>query len=91
VIVLLAQVATLIQENRGPRSATASRSAPPLRVALRALGFLTFGLLTATLGFVIVPLVRLAARWRGRPEQQALRAQKAIHRGMRFWVRWMSG
>jgi 1-acyl-sn-glycerol-3-phosphate acyltransferase len=90
VIVLLSQVATLIQENRGPRSATASRSAPPLRVALRALGFATFGLTAATLGLVVVPLARLAARWRGRPEQQALRAQKAIHRGMRLWVRWMS-
>ena len=90
-IVLLAQVATLIQENRSSRGVrTAPGAAPPLRrVVLRGLGFATFGLITATLGLVIVPLARLAARLRGRPEQAVLRAQHAIHRGMRLWVRWM--
>jgi 1-acyl-sn-glycerol-3-phosphate acyltransferase len=89
---LFVQVATLIQENRGSRSVRAAPgAAPPLwRVVLRGLGFATFGLIAATLGTVIVPLARLVARWRGHPEQSVLRAQYAIHRGMRLWVRWMS-
>ena len=90
-IVLPAQVATLIQENRSSRGVrTAPGAAPPLRrVVLRGLGFASFALITVTLGVVIVPLARLAARLRGRPEQAVLRAQHAIHRGMRLWVRWM--
>lgn len=88
-IVLLAQVATLIQENRSSHTA-APGAAPPLRrVVLRGLGFATFALIAATLGLVIVPAARRLARWSGHPEQAALRAQRAIHRGMRLWIRWM--
>ena len=87
---MFVQVATLIQENRGSPSVSAAPGAAPLwRVVLRGLGFATFGLIAGTLGTVIVPLARLAARWRGQPEQAVLRAQYAIHRGMRLWVRWM--
>jgi len=80
-------VATLIQENRSSSAAAPGAAAPLRRVVLRGLGFATFGLITATLGVLIVPLARLVARWRGRPEESALRAQRAIHRGMRLWVR----
>jgi 1-acyl-sn-glycerol-3-phosphate acyltransferase len=84
---MFVQVATLIQENRSSRTAAPSAAPPLWRVVLRGVGFASFGLITATLGLVIVPLVRLGARLRGRPEQAVLRAQQAIHRGMRLWVR----
>jgi 1-acyl-sn-glycerol-3-phosphate acyltransferase len=82
-------VATLIQENRSSQSVAPAATGPLWRVVLRCLGFATFGLIAGTLGTLIVPIARLGARWRARPEQAALRAQYAIHRGMRLWVRWM--
>jgi 1-acyl-sn-glycerol-3-phosphate acyltransferase len=85
-------VATSIQENgiREAGSARAVRAAPstpfrPLRVALRAIGFASFGLISLGLGFCAVPLARSAARRRG--EDPEIRAQRAIHRGMQLWVR----
>jgi 1-acyl-sn-glycerol-3-phosphate acyltransferase len=82
-------VATLVQENGSTPSERANRSAPfrPWRIALRALGFASFGLVALTLGFVVLPLQRVRARWRGLRERDELRAQRAIHRGMRLWVR----
>jgi 1-acyl-sn-glycerol-3-phosphate acyltransferase len=84
-------VATLIQENGNPGRVRASSSAPvhPWRVALRGLGFATFGAIAAWLGFVFLPLQRLAERLRGRREDTALLAQHALHRGMQIWLRWM--
>ncbi len=58
-------------------------------MALRGFGFATFGLAAACIGWIVLPLQRLAPRWRGRGADAALRAQYAIHRGMRLWVRWM--
>jgi 1-acyl-sn-glycerol-3-phosphate acyltransferase len=89
VIVLLAQVATLIQENGNTPSVKATRSAPfrPWRVALRALGFASFGAISLALGTVVIPLQRLAARVTRTRESDELRAQRAIQRGMALWVR----
>jgi len=89
VIVLLAQVATLIQENRSSRSVPTAPATPfrPWRVALRAAGFASFGVIAGGIGFIVLPLQRLAARWRGLAGGDDLRAQHAIHRGMRLWVR----
>jgi 1-acyl-sn-glycerol-3-phosphate acyltransferase len=82
-------VATLIQENENTPNVRANRSAPfrPWRVALRALGFASYGLVTLTLGSVVLPLQRKSARWRALRESDELRAQRAIHRGMQLWVR----
>ncbi len=96
-------MATFIQENgtsRDRKSRAASRrrakaiggaaAADPFRpwqVALRAIGFATFGLVSGGLGFIVLPLQRLAARWRGITGVDDLRAQYAIHLGMRLWVR----
>jgi 1-acyl-sn-glycerol-3-phosphate acyltransferase len=79
-------VATLIQEN-GSRAVTAAPGTPfrPLRVALRALGFASFGIVSLCLGFCAIPLARRAARRRG--EDADIAAQRAIHRGMQLWVR----
>jgi 1-acyl-sn-glycerol-3-phosphate acyltransferase len=91
VIELRAQVATFIQENaiREAGGSQVVRAAPrafrPLRLALRGLGFASFGLVTLCLGFFAVPPARRAARRRG--EDPELGAQRAIHRGMRLWVR----
>jgi 1-acyl-sn-glycerol-3-phosphate acyltransferase len=87
-------VATLIQENGDPQSVRrVGESAPapvrPWRVVLRGLGFATFGLIALWLGVVYLPLQRLVLRLRGSGEDAALRAQKALHRGMRLWLRWM--
>ncbi|HKA15522.1 MAG TPA: lysophospholipid acyltransferase family protein [Myxococcota bacterium] len=91
-------MATFIQENgireeigetgraRGARAATGTPFRP-YRVALRALGFASFGVVSLTLGLVVLPLQRLAGRWRQRGESAEIRAQRAIHRGMRLWVR----
>jgi 1-acyl-sn-glycerol-3-phosphate acyltransferase len=85
-------VATFIQEN-GIREAGGSSAVPaaprvpfrPLHVALRGFGFASFGLITLCLGFFAVPPARRAARRRG--EDPELGAQRAIHRGMRIWLR----
>ena len=45
--------------------------------------------MTLTLGHFILPLQRLADRWRGSSEDEQIRAQYAIHRGMRVWLRWL--
>jgi 1-acyl-sn-glycerol-3-phosphate acyltransferase len=84
-------VATLIQENGNPGRVreTSAPSFHPWRVALRGLGFATFGLISLSLGLVILPLQRLAARLRGSDGDTALLAQRAIHRAMQLWVRWM--
>jgi 1-acyl-sn-glycerol-3-phosphate acyltransferase len=81
-------VATLIQEN-GTRSVPTASATPfrPWRLALRAAGFATFGLISGGLGFIVLPLQRLAARMRGLSSGYDLRAQYAIHLGMRLWVR----
>src|SRR5262245_16485844 len=94
VIELRAQVATFIQEN-GIREAGGSRAVPafprvpfrPRRVALRAIGFASFGLVALWLGFVVLPLQRVSARWRASAAGPELVAQRAIHRGMKRWVR----
>jgi 1-acyl-sn-glycerol-3-phosphate acyltransferase len=82
-------VATLVQENGNAPKLRASRSAPlrPWRVALRALGFASFGLLALAVGTIVLPLQRQSARWRGIRESAELRAQRVIHRGMSLWVR----
>jgi 1-acyl-sn-glycerol-3-phosphate acyltransferase len=87
-------VVTSVQENgiQEAESASAVRAAPsapfrPWRVALRALGFASFGLVALTAGTVVLPLQRQSARWRGLRESAELRAQRAIHRGMQLWVR----
>ena len=82
-------MATLIQENGNTPSVKAARSAPfrPWRIALRALGFASFGLISFGLGTVVIPLQRLAARARRIGGSDELRAQRAIHRGMALWVR----
>ncbi len=82
-------MATVIQENAKSANVRATPAAPfrPWRVALRALGFATFALDTLALGFIVLPLQRLAARLRGRGHGTDLRAQYAIHRGMGLWVR----
>jgi 1-acyl-sn-glycerol-3-phosphate acyltransferase len=86
-------VATFIQENciRKTGSARGAQAkAPPFRpwrVALRATGFATFGLISLGLGLAVLPLQRLLARSRSRIGDDDLRAQRAIHRGMRLWVR----
>jgi 1-acyl-sn-glycerol-3-phosphate acyltransferase len=82
-------VATFIQENGSARGVSASPATPfrPWRVALRMIGFATFGLVSSGLGFIVLPLQRLAARWGGLVGGDDLRAQEAIHRGMRLWVR----
>jgi 1-acyl-sn-glycerol-3-phosphate acyltransferase len=82
-------VATLIQENGNARSVPTAPATPfrPWRLALRAAGFATFGLISGGLGFIVLPLQRLAARWHGLADGDDLRAQYAIHRGMRLWVR----
>jgi len=69
---------------RGVAPATPFR---PWRVALRAAGFAIFGLISGGLGFIVLPLQRLAARWRGLAGGDDVRAQYAIHRGMRLWLR----
>jgi 1-acyl-sn-glycerol-3-phosphate acyltransferase len=81
-------VATFIQENGSSRSVTTA-VAPfrPWRVALRAIGFASFGLLSSGVGFIVLPLQRLVARWRGLDTGDDLRAQYAIHLGARLWVR----
>jgi 1-acyl-sn-glycerol-3-phosphate acyltransferase len=83
------QVAKLIQENGDVQGGRATSAPPfrPWRLALRALGFASFGLMAAFLGFVVLPLQRLGARGRQRNGGTELRAQWAIHRGMRLWVR----
>jgi len=91
VIVLPFQVSTFIQEN-GIHDAGRVRAASrtpfrPLRVALRALGFASFGVVSLCLGLVVIPILRMSARRRPRAESAELRAQRAIHRGMRLWVR----
>jgi len=85
---LAAQVAILIQENGTSRSVPANPTHPfrPWRVMLRAIGFATFGLVSGGLGVIVLPLQRLAARWRGIHGVDDLRAQYAIHLGMRLWV-----
>jgi 1-acyl-sn-glycerol-3-phosphate acyltransferase len=59
----------------------------PWRVALRAIGFASFGLVSSGVGFIVLPLQRLVARWRGLDTGDDLRAQHAIHLGVRLWVR----
>jgi 1-acyl-sn-glycerol-3-phosphate acyltransferase len=56
-------------------------------VLLRSVGFGSFGLATTALGFCILPLQRLADRWRGCNEDPEIRAQYAIHRVMYAWLR----
>jgi 1-acyl-sn-glycerol-3-phosphate acyltransferase len=82
-------VATFIQENGSSRSVTTAPATPfrLWRVALRAIGFASFGLLSSGVGFIALPLQRLVARWRGLDTGDDLRAQYAIHLGMRLWVR----
>src|SRR5262247_2034549 len=67
------------------RSAEPTGPAPRARCgSLPAIGFASFGLVSLFLGFCAVPLARRAARARG--EDPEIAAQRAIHRGMRFWV-----
>jgi 1-acyl-sn-glycerol-3-phosphate acyltransferase len=82
-------VATFIQENGSSRSVTTAPATPfrPWRVALRAIGFASFGLVSSGVGFIVLPLQRLVARWRGLDIRDDLRAQYAIHLGTRLWVR----
>jgi 1-acyl-sn-glycerol-3-phosphate acyltransferase len=91
-------VATFIQENAIQKNdiqqaecAPAAGTAPstrfrPWRVALRAIGFASFGVVLLALGFLVRPLQRATARRRARGERAELRAQRAIHRGMKLWV-----
>jgi 1-acyl-sn-glycerol-3-phosphate acyltransferase len=89
-------VVTFIQENgirpsdtgRGGKTAASGSAGVafrPLRVALRALGFVSFGVVSLFLGFCAIPVARRAARRRGENEEVA--AQRAIHRGMKLWLR----
>jgi 1-acyl-sn-glycerol-3-phosphate acyltransferase len=84
-------VATLTQENGNPERvrATSTPAVRPWRVVLRGLGFASFGGIALWLGLVFLPLQRLAVRVRGSGEDTALLAQRAIHRGMALWIRWM--
>lgn len=84
-------MATLIQEiGAAPRArGLAATLARWRRILVRSLGFGSFGLVSTSLGFVILPLERVAARWRGAPEHAEIRAQYAIHRAMYGWIRWL--
>jgi 1-acyl-sn-glycerol-3-phosphate acyltransferase len=91
VIESTAQVATFIQENGTSQRVPTAAAQPfrPWRVALRALGFATFGLVSGGLGVIVLPLQRLVARWHGITGADELRGQYAIHLGMRLWV-WLA-
>jgi 1-acyl-sn-glycerol-3-phosphate acyltransferase len=90
-IELRAQVATLTQENGNPGRVRASpvTAVRPWRVVLRGLGFATFGVIALWIGVVYLPLQRLAVRLRGSRDDTVLLAQRAMHRGMQRWLRWM--
>ncbi len=56
------------------------------KLARVTFGFGSYGLIAVTLGFVVLPLQRLAGRLRPGGEHPELRAQRTIHRATRGWA-----
>jgi 1-acyl-sn-glycerol-3-phosphate acyltransferase len=79
-------VTTLAQENGSVRG-RASALPRPVRVLWRCVGFASFGWVALSIGYVLLPLQRLVARWRGDRSDPTIRAQYTIHRAMHHWVR----
>jgi len=74
----------------GARGAPASWSRAA-HLACRAIAFAYYGAAGLTLAFLVLPLQRLAARLAGARTSADLRAQRAIHRASRSFVRLMEG